>query len=216
MFNGIVETRGRIVRVAATAAGKRLAIAARAYWNGLNDGASVAVDGVCLTMISARDDSAEFDVIGETLQRSTLGRAAVGREVNLERSLRADGRIEGHFVQGHVDGIGEVTRVERGPQSAKWWFKAPSELRACLIPKGSIAIDGISLTIVDVDQECFSVALIPTTLERTTLGDKGPGDAVNLESDILVRTVLRVLTSMQGAPVSSVTMQRLIEEGFSR
>lgn len=216
MFSGIIETRGRIVRVTETAAGKRLAIAARGYWTDLAGGASVAVDGVCLTMVSARDDNAEFDVIGETLQRSTLGRAAAGREVNLERSLRADGRIEGHFVQGHVDGIGEVTHVERGPQSAKWWFRAPSALRACLIPKGSIAIDGISLTIVDVDGDRFSAALIPTTLERTTLGEKGPGDAVNLETDILVRTVLRVLASMQGSSSSPLTVQRLIEEGFGR
>ena len=182
MFTGIIERQGQIVSLTPTGAGRRLVVRAPGFWDDTGPGASVAVDGVCLTVARADGQTAEFDVVGETLARTTLGRARAGVQVNLEKSLRPDSRLDGHFVQGHVDGVGEIVRVEQKPHESKWWFKAPESVRKYIIPKGSIAIDGISLTIVDVTADAFSVVLIPTTLKITTLGSKRAGDSVNLEA----------------------------------
>lgn len=197
-----------------TAAGARLAVRAADYWAESVPGASIAVDGVCLTVAEVRGDVAEFDVVGETLSRTTLGRAAAGRRVNLERAMRGDGRLDGHFVQGHVEGVGVVERVERGAGEEKWWFRVPAELTACMIPKGSIALDGISLTLVDVRDALISVVLVPTTLRVTTLGHKGPGDGVNIETDMIVRSIVRVMQQMGEAGRSGLTRAQLREAGF--
>jgi len=193
MFSGIIERQGEITGVHRTDAGRRLTIRAAGYWDELRPGASVAVDGVCLTLVERSGETGAFDVVGETLARSTLGRATAGGRVNLERSLRVGDRIDGHFVQGHVEGVGAIVRVDRSPGEQKWWIDAPRELMPCLMPKGSVSVDGISLTIVDVEPTRFSVVLIPTTLEMTTLGGKRAGDGVNLETDFLVRAALRNL-----------------------
>lgn len=224
MFSGIIEQTGEIIRLTSTAAGQRLAVRAAGYWRDVAPGASVAVDGVCLTVVQTSGDTAEFDVVGETLARSTLGRVGIGSRVNLERSLRADSRIDGHFVQGHVDGVGTVMRIDRERAAETWWFEAPPELAGYLLPKGSIAIDGISLTLVEVEGPRFSVALIPTTLQRTTLSAKRRGDAVNLESDILVRTIVQTLHRMQrggnaaaeqtGSAAATLTSEVLRQAGF--
>ncbi len=217
MFTGIVERQGEIISAASSAAGRRLAIRAAGYWDELTLGASVAVDGVCLTIVEHRGDIAEFDVIGETLSRTTLNRAVAGRFVNLERSMRADARIDGHFVQGHVEAVSDVLRVEREPRSETWWFAVPEHVRRHLIPKGSIAVDGISLTLVDVRADRFSVSLIPTTLNLTTLGKKKPGDRANIETDILVRTLIHTLDSMMRSDQYStgVTHEVLRRAGYS-
>ncbi len=197
MFGGILDNIGRIVDASPPPGGHTLVVAASNYWTDVASGASVAIDGVCLTLTRASGDRAEFDVIAETLRRSTLGDLQAGSRVNLQESLRVGDRVDGHFVQGHVDAIATISRVEQSAAEAMWWFAPPKEALACIIPKGGIAIDGISLTIAIVRGDEFSVALIPTTLERTTLGSKRAGNRVNIETDILARTVVSYLRSMQ-------------------
>ena len=156
-------------------------------------GESVAVNGACLTVVERDAESFRFQVGPETLLRTNLGELRPGDRVNLERSLRAGDRLGGHWVQGHVDGVG---RVDQRLPEGEWetvWFRCPSELTMQMVPKGSIAVDGISLTVVAVERERFSVALIPHTLAVTTLGVMKPGDAVNLETDILAKYVQRAL-----------------------
>lgn len=195
MFAGIVEGMGRVVRVdplGMTASGTsavRLGVCAPDWLSDAPLGASVAVNGVCLTVAANAAGETGFDVIPETLRRTNLGALQPGAAINLERSLRADARIDGHFVQGHVDAIGTVMRIDHGASEYKLWVSAPPDVLTYVVPKGSITIDGVSLTVVDVTRAGFSVALIPTTLERTTLGQRAVGAAVNLETDILARLV---------------------------
>jgi riboflavin synthase len=162
----------------------------------ITHGASIAVNGVCLTVVGWQPGELteiEFDVMGETLKRSDLGTLAVGDKVNLERAVRADARLDGHVVQGHVDGTGVV--VSRTPGDA--WeavrFAVPAELAGLVAEKGSIAVDGVSLTVAAVGPDWFEVGLIPETLRATTLGGKAPGDPVNLEADVLAKYVARLL-----------------------
>lgn len=193
MFAGIVESMGTVVELGVVeprpqgGAAARLTINAGGLLQDLPDGASVAINGVCLTMVEQGPDGAAFDVVPETLRRTNLGGMQAGHAVNLERSLRVGDRVDGHFVQGHVDCAGTVARLENQGREWKIWVAAPPELLRFVVAKGSIAIDGVSLTVVDVTQEAFSVVLIPLTLERTILGRRRPGDAVNLEADVLAR-----------------------------
>lgn len=193
MFSGIVDAVGRISSIRQNPGGQELCVRAPGYWNAVSAGESVAVDGVCLTVTRVEQDEASFDVITETLRRSTLGDLRAGDGVNLQKSIRAGQTMDGHFVQGHVDAIARIGRVEQSAAEAKWWFAPDAEAMQYVIPKGSIAIDGISLTVVDVTDSSFSVALIPTTLQRTTLGMKRPGQKVNIETDIIARTVVHHL-----------------------
>ncbi len=225
MFAGIVEAVGRVVARRAsfsradTGQAARLVLAGPpGYFADLPVGSSVAVQGVCLTLVEKAADQAGFDVVPETLRRSTLGALEVGHSVNLERSLRVGDRIDGHFVQGHVDGIGLVKQVERGGGEWVLWCEPPAELRPCIVRKGSIAMDGTSLTIAAVRGACFSVALIPATLERTTLAAREPGARVNLETDILARLViarLEALAAGRAGDGSGLTLERLRESGFA-
>lgn len=161
-------------------------------------GASVAVNGVCLTVVDS-EGALRFDLSEETLARTALDRLAVGERVNLERPLGAGAELGGHFVQGHVDGVGALTHMETLDASWLMRFAAPCELFEQLIPKGSIAIDGISLTVVDLLPTCeFTVAIIPHTWEFTNLRDRQPGDAVNLETDVLGKYVRRFLEAQRG------------------
>jgi len=185
--------------------------------DGTQPGASVCVDGVCLTVSERSDNRLEFDVIRETLDRSTLSRLRAGDRVNLERSLRAGDRIDGHFVQGHVDGLVRVVRRQAGDEGDVLWLEPPEELRPYLIPKGSVALAGTSLTIAALRDGRFSVALIPTTLERTTLGRVKAGDELNVETDVLVRAVVHVLRQSAGTPaqqVGSLGEAKLREHGY--
>lgn len=218
MFNGIIDAVGQVRSCRDTPGGKALVVTAEGYWANTPVGASIAVDGVCLTLTHADGPDASFDVITETLRRSTLCNLRPGDRVNLQRALVVGERVDGHFVQGHVDAIGTVARIEQSPSESMWWFSVDAAAMAYVIPKGSVAIDGISLTVADVRDGLFSVALIPTTLARATIGRKGVGDRVNVETDILARTVVHYLQSMSGdrpAVENAVTMDLLKRHGFA-
>jgi riboflavin synthase len=197
MFTGLVESLGTVRRLDPDGAGRWLEIEAPDVAAGLVLGESVAVNGCCLTVVTWDERSCRFQVGPETLSRTNLGDLRTGDRVNLERSLRVGDRLGGHMVQGHIDGVG---RIEQCSPQGEWvttWFRCAPALTAQMVSKGSIAVDGISLTLVDVEAERFSVALIPHTLRVTTLGFKGPGDAVNLETDLLAKYVQKTVFSFQ-------------------
>ena len=199
MFTGIIETVGRVASVEAQGEKTRLAIEAAAVTDGLPVGASVAVNGTCLTVVAVSASQVIFEVVRETLDRSSLGDLRSGSRVNLERALRADGRLDGHIVQGHVDGTGRVRAIERQGDDVRFAVDCEPEFAALLVPKGSIAIDGVSLTLVQVGVAGFDVALIPHTLAATNLADRQPGDRVNLEADVLGKYVQKYLERIHGA-----------------
>jgi riboflavin synthase len=181
MFTGIVRELGRVVGFD----GSRLLVEAPETQAELGD--SVAIDGVCLTVVARDGESLAFDVVGETLSRTTLGALADGDRVNVEPALRAGEPLGGHIVQGHVDGVGHVRSVEQ-----PFWVDAPTDVLRYCVEKGSIAVDGVSLTIAALDDAGFAVALVPHTLAATTLGAAKPGTAVNLEVDVLAKYVERL------------------------
>jgi riboflavin synthase len=156
-------------------------------------GASIAVNGVCLTVVDVKDDAFTVDVMKETLDRSSLSALAAGSRVNLERPVRPSDRLGGHIVQGHVDGVGRIVSREPGERWEVVTVGLPADLARYVVDKGSITVDGISLTVVEARADTFTVALIPTTLELTTLGRKKPGDAVNLEVDVVAKYVERLV-----------------------
>lgn len=221
MFTGIVQALGNVQAVDAAArltpagaAAWRLVVDVGALAEGLALGASVAVNGACLTVAELRGSAAGFDVVPETWQRTTLRHLQRGDQVHLERSLRAGDAFDGHFVQGHVDGVGTVDRVERGRGAWKLWVRCPPDLLRYVVPKGSVALDGTSLTVVDAEPTRFSVALVPTTLERTHLGRKQTGDPLNIETDLLVRAVLSRLDGLLSRRAGGLSWQALEEAGL--
>lgn len=215
MFSGIIDRIGRVRQVTASAGGCTLEIDAPGYWSGLSEGASVAIDGVCLTLTHADATCASFDVIAETLRRSTLGALQAGDRVNLQKSMVVGDRIDGHFVQGHVDAVATVSGIEQSDRESIWWFEPGTEAMRYMIPKGSVAIDGISLTVAAVEPQRFSVALIPTTLDLTTLNGKRVGARVNIETDILVRSIAHLLSGMQvDDPRGGIDREFLSRHGF--
>ena len=201
MFTGIIEATGRVGSFRKTKRGARLDIAAP--WS-VPAGASVAVSGVCLTALDG--GGLAFDVVPETLSRSTLGGLKPGSRVNLERAMPAGARLDGHVVQGHVDGRGVVESLTRRAGAVTLEIRFPDALADQIVPKGSITVDGVSLTVVDVENGRFSIALIPTTLRLTTLGRLKRGDAVNLETDVLLK---------RPKPKSRVTLALLKKAGFA-
>jgi riboflavin synthase len=219
LFSGIVEGMGVIRRVGAVGAARagghvRLSIDLGTLAVDLDLGSSVAINGVCLTLAAKAGSVGEFDVIPETLRCTNLGTLAAGCRVNLERSLRAGARVDGHFVQGHVDGTGIVERVDRGAE-VRLWVRAESELSPYLVRKGSVAIDGVSLTIAETRAASFAVALIPTTLERTVLSERRVADRVNLETDVLARIVVeRVDAYLRRAANGGALASQLRDGGF--
>ncbi|MEV4824898.1 riboflavin synthase [Micromonospora sp. NPDC049274] len=194
MFTGIVEELGEIVRVTATAGDSALvAVRGPLVTSDARHGDSIAVNGVCLTVVDAADGVFTADVMGETLRRSALGALSPGDPVNLERAAALGSRLGGHLVQGHVDGVGELISREPAEQWETVRFRLPATLARYVVEKGSITIDGVSLTVAEVGADEFAVGLIPTTLKLTTLGAKGVGDPVNLEVDVLAKYVERLL-----------------------
>ena len=194
MFTGLVQDLGTVGAVDRTADGARVRIATGLAGE-LAEGDSIAVDGVCLTATAARDGAFSADVMEETLRRSSLGVLAPGRRVNLELPLRAADRLGGHVVQGHVDGLGTVTAVaDEGFARLVTIVPGDEALLRYVVEKGSIAVDGVSLTVAQLGDDDFTVSLIPETLERTTLGAAAPGDPVNLEADVLAKYVERLVT----------------------
>ncbi len=194
MFTGIIEAVGEIVDVRDTGEFRRVRIAAPGVVVDAEAGASIAADGVCITATEVRDGGFAADLSRETLDRTTLGAARPGRKVNLERPLRADGRLGGHIVQGHVDGIGRIRRFDRAGDDWTLEVAVPPAAAPRLVWKGSIAVDGVSLTVAALGAESVSIAVIPYTMEHTNLADRRPGDAVNLEFDVLAKYVERLVT----------------------
>jgi riboflavin synthase len=195
MFTGIVEQVGTVTAVDEEADGRRLRVSAPGI-GGLDVGASIAVNGVCLTVVERADDAVSLDVVPETLHRTNLGELAMSSPVNLERPMAADGRFDGHVVQGHVDGTGTVASI-RDDDGTVVRVEPQLELLRHIVEKGSITIDGVSLTVVGVDETGFEVALIPHTLEVTTLGLRNVGDTVNLETDVLAKYVEKLVRHLQ-------------------
>jgi riboflavin synthase len=188
MFTGIVEELGVVRRVSAS----RLDIACRTVLGDADVGASIAVNGVCLTVVEHSDSRLAFDLSAETLRRTALARLSEGDPVNLERSVTLLTRLGGHLVQGHVDGVGEVVSVDRQPDGAETLtVRPPAGLERYLIEKGSVALDGVSLTVARLHEGAFEIALIPHTVRVTTLGRVRPGDPVNLEVDVIAKYLER-------------------------
>jgi len=226
MFTGIVQAKGRIAGIDRNDFGARLRVDGlgwpdpKVYQPAHGD--SICVSGVCLTVVETAGVSGGalgFDVIAETLAKTNLGELKVGDSVNLEPPVTASQPLGGHFMQGHIDGVGEVTHVNAGDDEHRVTVKPSSELMAYIIPKGSVAIDGISLTIAAVCEGYFEVALIPTTLDLTTLGDTKVGRRVNLEADIISKTVVHQLERLHGGKPgeskAELTMKLLSDAGFA-
>jgi riboflavin synthase len=198
MFTGIVEERGTVRALDQHEGGARIEITATTVLADAEIGASIAVNGCCLTVVELGPDWWAADAVTETLVRTSLGRLAIGDPVNLERPLRLDDRLGGHLVQGHVDGVGELVDRTRQPDgSTRMRFRLPARLTRYLVEKGSITVDGISLTVAALHDDGFEVAVIPHTLDATNLGTLSAGSEVNLEVDVLAKYVERLLTSSE-------------------
>lgn len=201
MFTGLVEGLGAIQAVLTESSGLRIVVAPSADMLGSTErdrcclGDSIAINGCCLTVVQMENDCWAFQAGTETLSKTNLGNLKSGDPVNLERSLPVSGRIGGHFVQGHVDAVGHVADIQRDTDWVTMWFDVPEHITALMVGKGSVAVDGISLTVVAVESGRFCVALIPHTLSKTTLGTRRIGDPVNLETDILGKYVQKFLRS---------------------
>jgi riboflavin synthase len=214
MFTGLVEALGVVRELNADGAGRLLVIEGQAFAAELALGESVAVNGCCLTVVAHDATTCRFQAGPETLRRTNLGDLQPGDRVNLERSLRVGDRLGGHIVQGHVDGVGRIERIASDGEWTTTWFSCPAELSAQMVSKGSVAVDGVSLTLVEVEDARFSVALIPHTLANTTLGFKRPGDPVNLETDLLAKYVQKCvaqkkdLTAENAESAERETIQR--------
>jgi riboflavin synthase alpha subunit len=194
MFTGIVRERGRVAAVDQVAKGVRLTIEAPDTAGSVAPGDSVSLAGVCLTAVAVPNGRIVFDAVPETVRRSTLGRLAAGDALNVEPALRAGDPLGGHYVQGHVDGVGRVRALEPEGDGARVWFEAPPDVLRYCVEKGSVTVDGVSLTITELTEDAFAVALVPHTLAVTTLGQLAPGDEVNLEADVLAKYVERLVT----------------------
>ena len=215
MFTGIVEELGTIRSIRRGAASAVLSIGAEAVLSDLRIGDSVAVNGVCLTATGVDGSGFTADVMHETLQRSSLGALGPGSRVNLERAMAADGRFGGHIVSGHIDGTGTIAERRRDDNAVWYTVRTPPELLRYIVEKGSVAIDGISLTVASVEADRFSVSVIPHTAAVTLLGAKGPGDVVNLETDIIGKYVERLLRPADTPTArSGISLEFLAENGF--
>ena len=212
MFTGIIREQGEIVSARRISGGLRLRIRAVETLESMRPGDSIAVNGICQTVVALDSDSFSTEAVGQTLQQTTVGQWRQGDPVNLEKPLSAEDVLGGHMVSGHVDGIGFVRRKERRAGDLLLLIEAPGELLAQIFTRGSIAVDGISLTVVEVRGEHFTVTLIPHTLKETTLRLLQVGDAVNLETDMIVKTVQRLLRSRSDG--RGLTRERLAELGF--
>lgn len=203
MFTGLVEAIGNVLNLRTTQGGGLLTIRAPFLASELAMGQSVAVAGVCLTVCSPGEDVFSVDVMPETLKKTKLGSLRPGAPINLERALRVDGRLDGHIVTGHIDGVAAVREIARGREGFLVTFSLTEEMAALTVPLGSIAVDGVSLTVARTSGASCTVGLIPTTLESTTLGDLRAGDEVNIETDILGKYVKRLLRG--GTPSNYTT-----------
>ncbi|MCC6908520.1 MAG: riboflavin synthase [Phycisphaerales bacterium] len=198
MFTGIIQHRGRVLESRSTPAGRSLLIDARGWGRSVQPGESIAVNGCCLTVVEP--EPLRFDVITQTLNVTTLGDLCAGAAVNLEPAVTPATLLSGHLVQGHVDGVGVIRSIQTSPEDVRVRIEAPPELMDFIVPKGSITVDGISLTLAEVLSDGFVVALIPTTLELTTLGEAKPDQRVNLETDLVVKTIVHQMRRIGTVP----------------
>lgn len=199
MFTGIVESTGRVARLTATAEGGRLALEGVAFGAELSMGESVAVNGCCLTVVAYGPDRVEFDLLQQTLRLTNLGSLHPGDAVNLERAMQVGGRFSGHFVQGHIDATGEITAWEPQGQDYRLTVRVPAELHRLIIPRGSITIEGMSLTAAEVGRDTVTIWITPHTRAVTNLQSASPGRSVNLEIDMLAKYVEQILALRAGA-----------------
>jgi len=214
MFTGIVERVGHIESLEIGPQGSRLRVHAGPLASSLHVSDSIAVNGCCLTVVELSGELFAADLSSETLRRTAFAEMKAGARVNLERPLSAGKELGGHFMQGHVDGVGRIVRL--APDGANWWLgvRLPRELDRYVAMKGSIAIDGISLTVANIAADTVEAAIIPFTYANTNLQALGIGDAVNIEADILAKYVERLLETRTGAAAPALTLERLAEEGF--
>lgn len=213
MFTGIIEELGTVGQMDRRPDSIKLTIQARKVLEGTQLGDSIAVNGVCLTVTSMTDSSFTADVMHETMRRSSLSDIKSGSEVNLERAMQVGGRLGGHIVSGHIDGVGHIARIASDGIARVITISIPKDMEPFIVEKGSIAIDGISLTVVSVGNSQFSVSIIPHTMAHTTLIDKHPGAVVNLETDVIGKYVHSFTTAHTGKR-SGITMETLLENGF--
>lgn len=216
MFTGIVEETGRIIDIKKGAKSSVLHISGNLIFEDLKIGDSVAVNGVCLTATKLTDNSFYADVMNETLRRSSLGDLKKNSLVNLERAMAADGRFGGHIVSGHIDGTGTISKVEKDDNAVWYTIKTTDKLMRYIVEKGSIAIDGISLTVAKVGRDDFSISVIPHTIRETILGTKGVGSLVNLENDIVGKYIEQFLKKPEAEEEnkSGITLEFLAKAGF--
>lgn len=218
MFTGIIEEVGKVVKIEQRGENRRITVEAASTPKQLGTGHSVAVSGVCLTALDIKSKSFCADLAPETWARTSFSRMHEGALVNLELPMKADGRFDGHIVQGHVDGVGKLIEFERIADSENWWLhiEIPSEIEKYTVFKGSISIEGISLTVAKLERNrsafTCKIAIIPHTVEMTNLGSLKPGDPVNLEADVIAKYVEKM---MKGEPAqSSITVEELVRQGF--
>lgn len=214
MFTGIVEAAGAIEKWDFTPEGGRMVVHAPQIAAESKLGASVAVNGCCLTVVEIAGDTLAFDLSGETIRRTSFGELKPGARVNLERPMRAGGEFGGHFMQGHVDGVARVERLV--PEGGNWWLsvRVPPELLRYVVMKGSIALDGISLTVAGLGDGIVDIAVIPFTYEHTNVAALALGDAMNVECDVLAKYVERLLDGRKETVPEQLTAKKLIEQGF--
>ncbi len=214
MFTGLVEEVGRVRSIAESGGKRRLTVIADKTAKELKVGDSVAVSGVCLTAVEVRPDSFGADLAAETWQRTSFSRITEGAFVNLELPMRADGRFGGHVVQGHVDGVGKLISLERITGADDFWMhvEVPRELERYVAFKGSIAVEGISLTVAKVSGNKVTIAIIPHTIEMTNLRSLKPSDPVNIETDIIAKYVEKMLGEER--VLGAISLERLVSEGF--
>ncbi|TBR10098.1 MAG: riboflavin synthase [Candidatus Nitrosotenuis sp.] len=194
MFTGIIEGVGKVIKIEKKTSNRsavKMTVDLGKHARGLKIGQSVALNGVCLTVTGISNSKCNFEMIEETTKKTDLGNLKEGGIINIERSLKVGDRMEGHFVLGHVDGVGIINKIETKPKEIKIWFKIPKNLTKFVVQKGSIAIDGISLTVVDVQKNLASVCLIPHTVDVTNFHTRKIGDKVNIETDILGKYILK-------------------------
>ncbi|KGX93813.1 riboflavin synthase subunit alpha [Pontibacillus halophilus JSM 076056 = DSM 19796] len=214
MFTGIIEELGKVESIREGNEALELTVQASTVLEDVSLGDSIAVNGVCLTVTHFSSHEARFDVMPETYKATSLRELKKGSEVNLERSMAAGGRFGGHMVTGHVDGVGTIVQKERESNAVYYDIRLPDELMSYFVYKGSVAVDGTSLTVFGVKSNTITISLIPHTMEHTVLGHKGVGDTVNIETDLIGKYVVNLLSNSSHGKESNVTEQFLKDNGF--
>ena len=214
MFTGIIEEVGKVLRIEQRGENRRVTVEGATTPKQLRTGDSIAVSGVCLTALDIKPHTFCADLAPETWARTSFSRLHEGALINLELPMKADGRFGGHFVQGHVDGVGKLIEMDRIADSGNWWLhiEIPAEIAKYTVFKGSISIEGISLTVAKLERNRCKIAIIPHTVEMTNLGSLKPGDPVNLEADLIAKYVEKMVKGE--SPQSSITVEELVRQGF--